>query len=138
MGKQLTLVLIKPDAVRQWKMGEIISRFDRKNLEIYNLKMYKLPPVAMVKEHYKEHEGKDFFLRNVNFIAMGPVVALILSGEDSVEVVRNLVGNCDPAKAAAGTIRGDLGQALPYNCVHASDSVESANREIGIWFGEDF
>lgn len=128
-----TLVLIKPDGVRRGLVGEILSRFERKGLSIDAMDLRSLD-VAQADEHYAEHLAKDWYPPLRDFITSGPLVALILSGDEAVNVVRALVGATDGRKAAAGTIRGDFSLSNRENLVHASDSAESAEREIKLWF----
>jgi nucleoside-diphosphate kinase len=130
-----TLVLIKPDAVRRGLVGEVISRFERKGLAIDALVLRTMDP-ALADEHYAEHVTKSFYPPLKEFMTGGPLVAAILSGDQAIEVVRALVGATDGRKAAAGTIRGDLSLSNRENLVHASDSPDSAKREIALWFPE--
>jgi nucleoside-diphosphate kinase len=130
-----TLVLVKPDAVRRGLLGEIIGRFERKGLLIEALVMRTMD-AALADEHYAEHVDKAFYPPLKNFMTGGPLAAMILSGDDAIGVVRALVGATDGRKAAAGTIRGDLSLSNRENLVHASDSPESAKREIALWFPE--
>lgn len=129
-----TLVLLKPDAVERKLIGEIVSRFEDKNLTIAAMELRQLDQ-AILARHYEEHQGKGFYGELVEFMSRGPVVAMVVEGpEDTWEVVRNLVGATNPRKADPGTIRGDLGILFTENLVHGSDSLESAAREIGIFF----
>jgi nucleoside-diphosphate kinase len=128
-----TLVLIKPDAVRRGLVGEVLSRFERKGLAIDALVLRTMDR-ALADEHYAEHVTKGFYPPLKEFMTGGPLVAAILSGDQAVEVVRALVGVTDGRKAAAGTIRGDFSMSNRENLVHASDSPESAKREIALWF----
>ncbi|MEV0714075.1 nucleoside-diphosphate kinase [Asanoa sp. NPDC050611] len=128
-----TLVLIKPDAVRRGLVGEILSRFERKGLNIDVLVKREMD-AELADAHYAEHVEKPFYPPLKEFMTGGPLVALILSGDSAIEVVRTLVGATDARKAAAGTIRGDLANSNRENLVHASDSPDSAKREIGLWF----
>ncbi|HWL42650.1 MAG TPA: nucleoside-diphosphate kinase [Ilumatobacter sp.] len=129
-----TLVLLKPDAVERKLVGAILSRFEAKNLDIVALDR-RTADAATLAEHYAEHVGKPFYGELVEFMSRGPLVALVVQGpENTWEVVRTMVGATNPAKAAPGTIRGDLGILFTENLVHGSDSLESAEREIGIWF----
>lgn len=130
-----TLVLIKPDAMKRNLMGEIISIYQRKGLEITHLKVVQ-PSPELVKEHYKEHEGKPFFNNLVEFLTSYRVCAFVIEGERVIETVRKLNGATDPLEAELGTIRGKYATYKSYNVVHASDSLESANREIALWFPE--
>lgn len=129
-----TLVLLKPDAVERGLIGEIVGRFEAKNLTIAALDLRTLDS-DILGRHYEEHQGKGFYADLVEFMSRGPVVAMVVEGpEDTWEVVRNLMGATNPRKAAPGTIRGDLGILFTENLVHGSDSLESAAREIGIFF----
>jgi len=129
-----TLVLLKPDAVERKLVGAILSRFEAKNLDIVALER-RTADADTLAEHYAEHTGKGFYAELVAFMSRGPLVALVVEGpEDTWEVVRNMMGATNPAKAAPGTIRGDFGILFTENLVHGSDSLESAAREIAIWF----
>jgi nucleoside-diphosphate kinase len=129
-----TLVLLKPDAVERGLVGEIIGRFERKGLTIVAMDLRTLDADTLA-HHYAEHVGKGFYDDLVAFMSRGPVVAMVLEGpEDTWEVVRTMVGATNPRKADPGTIRGDLGILLTENLVHASDSLESAQREASIFF----
>ena len=128
-----TLVLIKPDAVRRGLVGEVLSRFERKGLSIDTL-VLRTMDATLADQHYAEHVEKAFYPPLKEFMTGGPLVAAILSGDQAVEVVRTLVGVTDGRKAAAGTIRGDFSLSNRENLVHASDSPDSAKREIALWF----
>ena len=129
-----TLVLLKPDAVERGLVGEIVSRFERKDLRIVAMDLRRLDEVTLAR-HYEEHQGKGFYADLVSFMSRGPVVAMAVEGpEDTWEVVRTMMGATNSAKAAPGTIRGDLSVQFTENLVHGSDSAESAQREIGIFF----
>jgi nucleoside-diphosphate kinase len=130
-----TLVLIKPDALRRGLVGEIIGRFERKGLGIEAM-VLRTMDAALADQHYAEHLEKKFYPPLKEFMTSGPLVALILSGDQAIEVVRTMVGATDGRKAAAGTVRGDLSLSNRENLVHASDSADSAKREIGLWFPE--
>jgi nucleoside-diphosphate kinase len=130
-----TLVLIKPDAVRRGLVGEIISRFERKGLTLEAMNLRGMD-AEMADTHYAEHLDKPFYPPLKHFMTGGPLVALVLSGDSAVEVVRALVGATDGRKAAAGTVRGDLSMSNRENLVHASDSADSAKRELALWFPE--
>lgn len=132
---QETLVLIKPDGVRRQLTGEILNRYERKGLVIKALKLIDVPR-ELAEEHYAEHKEKPFFGELVDFITSGPVVAFVLAGKDAVVNVRNLNGATNPLDATPGSIRGDYSLTMDSNVVHASDSPESASREIGLWFPE--
>ena len=129
-----TLVLLKPDAVERGLVGQIVSRFEAKNLAVVALDMRTLDDSTLAS-HYEEHVGKGFYADLVEFMSRGPVVALVLEGpQDTWEVVRAMMGATNPRQAAPGTIRGDLGILFTENLVHGSDSLPSAEREIGIFF----
>lgn len=128
-----TLVLIKPDGVRRKLAGEIISRLERKNLDITAAKLFTAD-TDLASQHYAEHSDKPFFGELLEFITSGPVFALRVEGPDAVKVVRTLMGSTNPVDSAPGTIRGDLGIVMTENLVHGSDSVESAERELKLWF----
>ena len=130
-----TLILIKPDAVRRKLIGEIITRFERKQLKIVAMKMMKITR-ELAEKHYEEHKGKDFFESLVEFITSGPLVAMIIEGKNAISVCRKIIGKTNPQEAEPGTIRGDFGIITQENLVHGSDSPESARREISIFFNE--
>lgn len=129
-----TLVLLKPDAVERGLVGQIVGRFEAKHLKIVAMELRTLDRATLAR-HYEEHVGKGFYAELVAFMSRGPVVALVVEGpEDTWEVVRTMMGATNPRKAAPGTIRGDLGILFTENLVHGSDSLASAQREIGIFF----
>ncbi|MEO5853722.1 MAG: nucleoside-diphosphate kinase [Nocardioides sp.] len=130
---QRTLVLLKPDTVRRGLVGEIVGRYEAKGLTIAALE-HRTIDAALADAHYAEHVEKDFYPPLRAFVLSGPLVALVLEGDEAVEVVRALNGATDGRKAAPGTIRGDLSLSNRENLVHGSDSPESAEREMGIWF----
>ena len=136
MAVERTLVLVKPDAVRRGLSGEIIARLERRGLVLRGAKLVQVDD-ELAGAHYAEHRGKEFFARLVAFITSGPTLALAVEGESAVSVVRATMGATDPAKAAPGTIRGDLGLSMPDNLVHGSDSLESAARELALWFSDN-
>ncbi len=136
MEVERTFVMVKPDGVQRGLIGEVISRLERKGLKIVAMKMLRIPK-EMAETHYAEHREKPFFGALVSYITSGPVVAMVVEGKSAVSVVRNLVGKTNPVEAAPGTIRGDLAMDIGRNVVHASDSPESAEREISIFFTED-
>ncbi|WP_456419978.1 nucleoside-diphosphate kinase [Methanocaldococcus infernus] len=131
-----TLVIIKPDAVRRKLIGKIIERIENKNLDIVKMKMVKLTKEE-AEEFYKEHKGKEFYNSLVEFMTSGRIVVMVIEGENCINIIRKLIGKTDPAEAEPGTIRGDFALKLPENVVHASDSKESAEREIKFFFGEE-
>ncbi len=129
-----TLVLIKPDGVGRRLVGEIIGRIEQKGLTIAALEL-KLVDDALARLHYAEHEGKPFFAALLKFITSGPVVAVLVEGPRAIAAFRQLAGGTDPVeKATPGTIRGDFGLDTQFNLVHGSDSAESAQREVALWF----
>jgi nucleoside-diphosphate kinase len=129
-----TLVLLKPDAVERGLIGQIIARFEAKGLTIAALDLRRLDPDTLAS-HYAEHVGKGFYDELVAFMSRGPVVAMVVEGpEDTWEVVRAMMGATNPRQAAPGTIRGDLGVFVTENLVHGSDSAESAEREVKLFF----
>lgn len=128
-----TLVLVKPDGVRRGLIGEIVSRMEKKGLSIAALRMLRMDE-ALARRHYAVHEGKPFFNDLVDFITSGPVVAVLLEGEQAVDVVRTMMGDTDPKKSAPGTIRGDFGMDIGQNLIHGSDSDENARKEIDLFF----
>jgi nucleoside-diphosphate kinase len=130
-----TLILVKPDAFGRGLTGEIIARFERKGLKIAALK-HLVTPRATAETHYAEHAERPFFGELVDFITGGPLVALVLEGQDAVRAARQVIGATNPLEAAPGSIRGDLAIEVGQNMVHGSDSPESAEREIGLWFGQ--
>jgi nucleoside-diphosphate kinase len=129
-----TLVLLKPDAVERGLVGTIVSRFEAKGLTIAAMDLRTLDKETLAR-HYEEHVGKAFYEDLVTFMSRGPIVAMVVEGpEDTWEIVRNLMGATNPRKADPGTIRGDLGLLVTENLVHGSDSAESAEREVNIFF----
>ena len=131
-----TLVLIKPDGVGRRLAGEILARFERRGLVLRAGKLVRVSR-ELAEEHYAEHREKPFFGELVEFITSAPTFALVVEGESAISVVRTTMGGTNPAAAAPGTIRGDLALAMPNNLVHGSDSPESAEREIDLWFSDD-
>jgi nucleoside-diphosphate kinase len=129
-----TLVLVKPDGVKKGLIGEVIGRFEKRGLAIAELKMMMMTD-ALAKKHYAEHVEKPFFPGLLEFITSGSIVAMVVSGERAVSIVRKMCGATDSAEADPGTIRGDFAILKSENIVHSSDSPESASREIGIFFG---
>ncbi|HWM14902.1 MAG TPA: nucleoside-diphosphate kinase [Gaiellaceae bacterium] len=130
-----TLVLIKPDAMQRGLAGEILARFEQRGLAVRAAKLVQVDR-DLAGRHYEEHTEKPFFGELVEFITSSPTLALVLEGESAVTVVRTTIGATNPATAAPGTIRGDLALAMPDNLVHGSDSLESAEREIALWFSD--
>lgn len=130
---QRTLVLFKPDAVRRGLVGRILTRYEEKGLTVAALE-HRTMGVDLADQHYAEHLERDFYPELRSFMTGGPLVAAALEGEDAVELVRALNGATDGSKAAPGTIRGDFSASNRENLVHGSDSPESAERELGLWF----
>jgi nucleoside-diphosphate kinase len=130
-----TLVLIKPDAMQRRLAGEILSRFEGRGLTVRGAKLVQVDR-ELAERHYAEHAEKPFFGELVEFITSSPTLALVLEGGGAIQVVRTTMGATNPVDAAPGTIRGDLALAMPDNLVHGSDSSESAQREIGLWFAD--
>ena len=133
MPVQRTLVLLKPDAVQRGLIGDILQRFERKALRVVGMRFMKAPQELAAK-HYAEHKDRPFFPSLLQFITSSPLVALSLEGDDAVAVVRGLIGPTDGRKAPPGTIRGDFANSKSNNLVHGSDSPESAERELGLFF----
>lgn len=130
---QTTFIMVKPDGVRRRLVGEVIARFEAKGLTLDRIEMLTPAPRTAAR-HYAEHEGKDFYPSLVGFITSGPVVAMQWSGPSAVSAARLMMGATDPAAALPGTIRGDYGLDIQENIVHGSDSPQSAERELGVWF----
>jgi nucleoside-diphosphate kinase len=128
-----TLILVKPDAFERGLTGEVIGRFERKGLRIAAMRQLTADE-AVANEHYAEHTDKPFFGELVEFITGGPLVAIVFEGNEAVPAARQLIGATNPIEAAPGSIRGDFATEVTFNLVHGSDSDESAEREIGIWF----
>jgi len=131
-----TLILIKPDAVERRLSGEILARFERRGFTIRALKLLQVTR-ELGEEHYAEHREKPFFAELVEFITSTPTIALVLEGEGAIATARSTIGATNPANAAPGTLRGDFALSMPNNLVHGSDSPESAEREIALWFSSD-
>ena len=130
-----TLILVKPDAFARRLTGEVLARFERKGLTIVAMKLMTVD-TDLAERHYAEHSERPFFGELVDFITSGPIVALALEGNDAIATVRTMMGETHPTKSAPGTIRGDLALELATNVVHGSDSPESAQRELGLFFGD--
>jgi len=135
MEKERTFVMIKPDAVQRGLIGEIISRFERRGIKIVAMKMVQVSR-ELAEKHYAVHKGKPFFEPTVKYITSSPVVAMVLEGVKAISMVRQMMGKTDPQEAASGTIRGDYSQFIGKNIVHGSDSRETAEFEINLWFNE--
>ncbi len=136
MEIERTLILLKPDAVQRGFIGDIISRFEHKGLKLIGLRMLWISH-KLAENHYGEHAGKDFYNSLVNFIKSGPVVAMIIEGDDAIATVRKMVGSTNPKDAAPGTIRYDFGMHTGRNLIHASDSKKSSEKEISLFFDID-
>lgn len=134
MSNQQTFVMVKPDGVKRRLAGEVIRRVEAKGYELREMKLFTIDD-TLAKKHYAEHSEKPFFSELVSFVTSGPVVAMVVEGLDAVRGVRALMGATDPLDAVPGTIRGDFATAITKNIVHGSDSPESAEREISLFFG---
>lgn len=131
-----TLILIKPDAMQRGVAGEIISRLERRGLRIAAMRLFQMEN-QVARKHYAEHEGKPFYEGLIEYITACPIVAAVFEGTGAVDLVRKTIGATNPAQADGGTIRGDLGVETGRNLIHGSDSLESAKREIALFFDED-
>ena len=136
MKKEKTFVMIKPDAVQRGLVGEIVSRFEKKGIKLVAMKLVAVTR-ELAEKHYAIHKGKPFFTPTVDFISSSPVIAIVLEGNNVIDMVRQMIGSTDPQKAEMGSIRGDLGQYIGRNIVHGSDSSETADFEINLWFKPD-
>lgn len=134
MALEQTFAMVKPDGVKRRLVGEVVSRLERKGFNIVQMKQMQIPR-EMAERHYGEHKGKPFFEGLVNFITSGPVVAMIVEGENAIAEWRKMMGATNPADAAPGTIRADFASTIDENVAHGSDAPETAEREIGIFFG---
>ena len=132
---QTTLIILKPDAVQRGLMGQVLARFEAKGLQIVGAKFIKVP-ADLARQHYAEHQGKPFFDSLISFITSTPVMVLAVHGREAVAACRKLIGATDGAVAEPGTIRGDFGISKSLNLVHGSDSPQSAERELKLWFTE--
>lgn len=128
-----TLIIFKPDAVQRGLCGEILSRFERKGLQLVGMKMMRIP-VSLAERHYESHKGKGFYDGLVKFMTGSPVVVLALAGKDAIAIARKMMGATFGSKAEPGTIRGDYGMSNSFNLIHGSDSPEAAQRELGLFF----
>ena len=136
MKKERTFVMIKPDAVQRGLIGDIISRFEKKGIKIVAMKLVSVSK-ELAEKHYGIHKGKPFFEPTVKYITSSPVISIVLEGNNVIEMVRNMMGKTDPQKAELGSIRGDFGQFIGRNIVHGSDSAETAEFEINLWFKQE-
>ncbi|MDR7072541.1 nucleoside-diphosphate kinase [Fictibacillus barbaricus] len=131
-----TFLMVKPDGVQRALIGEIVSRFEKKGFQLVGAKLMNISE-DLAKEHYGEHKERPFFGELVNFITSGPVFAMVWEGKDVILTARNMMGKTNPAEAAPGSIRGDYAVQVSNNIIHGSDSAESAEREIGLFFKEE-
>jgi len=131
-----TYLMIKPDAVQRRLVGHIIEKIENKGLKIVGMKFIEITK-ELASTHYKEHVGKSFYNDLIEFITSSPVIAMVLEGNDAISITRKLAGKTNPEEADFGSIRGDYGIDLTQNIVHTSDSIESAKREIGLFFKEE-
>ncbi|MGM0873996.1 MAG: nucleoside-diphosphate kinase [Bacillota bacterium] len=131
-----TFLMVKPDGVQRQLIGDIVSRFERKGLQLVGAKLMTIP-VELAEQHYGEHKGKPFYDELVSFITSGPVFAMVWQGENVVELSRKMMGKTNPKDAEPGTIRGDYSMFVSKNIIHGSDSVESADREISLFFNQN-
>ena len=134
--EERTFVAIKPDGVKRGLIGKILERFENKGFKIVAMKLLQVTPEIAAK-HYEEHYGKPFYPRLVHYITSGPIVAMVVEGEDCISGMRQLMGKTNPSQAEVGTIRGDFTPQMSYNVIHGSDSPASAEREIAIYFNEN-
>jgi nucleoside-diphosphate kinase len=128
-----TLIILKPDAVQRGLVGEIVTRFERKGIQIVGAKLMKIPG-SLAEQHYAAHKGKPFYDGLVKFMTSSPVLVLALAGKDVINIARKMMGATFGSKAEPGTIRGDFGVSNSFNLIHGSDSAESATRELGLFF----
>lgn len=135
-NEERTFVALKPDAVKRGLIGEILLRFERKGYKIIGLKLLNVTE-EMAAKHYEEHYGKPFYKRLITYITSGPVVAMVVKGYDAIHGVRQILGTTNPSNADVGTIRADFAQLMEFNVIHGSDSTQSAEREIAIYFSPD-
>ena len=133
MPNERTLIIIKPDGVQRGLVGEIINRFEKKGLKIVAMKLVSVSK-ELAEKHYGIHKGKSFFKPTVEYITSSPVVAMILEGNNAIDLVRTMMGKTNPQDASPGTIRGDYGQFIGRNIVHGSDGQDTAEFEINLWF----
>ena len=136
MATERSLILFKPDCIQRRLAGQLLCRIEDKGMKIVGMKMLQVTP-ELAGEHYAEHVDKPFFKGLAEFITSGPLVAMAIEGEDAICMVRTLMGETNPANAAPGTVRGDYAVSIGLNLVHGSDSPESAQRELALFFKED-
>ncbi len=132
---ETTLIILKPDAVQRGLMGRLIGRFEAKGLQFVGMK-YMMVPKGLAEKHYAEHAGKPFYDGLIGFVTSSPVLVMAIRGINAIAVCRKLIGATNGQKAEPGTIRGDFGMSGGYNLIHGSDSPESAERELALWFGD--
>ncbi|MFO8132367.1 MAG: nucleoside-diphosphate kinase [Thermoplasmatota archaeon] len=132
---QRSFVMVKPDGVQRRLTGRVVARFEQAGITIVAMKFMSVSP-ELAEQHYAVHEGKPFYESLIDYITSGPVLAMVLEGDNVIERVRRMVGATDPHEAEPGTIRGDYAQDIGRNIVHASDSPETARREISLWFDD--
>jgi len=135
MAIERTFIMVKPDGVQRNLIGEIVTRFEKKGFQLVGAKLMSVSQ-GLAEEHYGEHKERPFFGELVGFITSSPVFAMVWEGENVIATARNMMGKTNPADAAPGTIRGDYGISVGMNIIHGSDSSESAQREINLWFNE--
>jgi nucleoside-diphosphate kinase len=133
MSNKKTFVMIKPDGLQRGFIGEIISRFEKKGLKIVAMKLVSVSK-ELAEKHYGIHKGKPFFEPTVQYIMSSPVIAMVLEGNNAIDMVRTMMGKTNPQNAAPGTIRGDFGQFIGRNIIHGSDGPDTADFEINLWF----
>src|SRR5699024_1650364 len=131
-----TFLMIQPDADQRNLIGELVSRIERNGLELVDAKLMTVPK-SHAAEHYAEHTDRPFYGSLMDFITSAPVFAMVVEGEDAVHIARHIIGSTNPSEATPGTIRGDFGLTVGRNIIHGSDSVESANKEINLWFNAE-
>jgi nucleoside-diphosphate kinase len=136
MTKEQTFVMIKPDGVQRGLIGNIIHRFEQKGIKLVAMKLVSVSK-DLAEKHYGVHKGKPFFEPTVKYITSSPVVAMVLEGENAIEIVRGMMGKTNPSEASPGTIRGDFGQFIGRNIVHGSDGKDTAEFEINLWFSKE-
>lgn len=136
MAIQKTFLMVKPDGVKRQLVGEIVDRFERKGFVLKGAKLMQISP-ELAKKHYAEHAERPFFGELVEFITSGPVFAMVWEGENVISVARLMMGATNPEQSAPGTIRGDYSTTVSHNVIHGSDSLASAEREIGLFFKEE-
>ncbi|KGX92163.1 nucleoside diphosphate kinase [Pontibacillus halophilus JSM 076056 = DSM 19796] len=131
-----TFLMVKPDGVQRNLIGDIVARFERKGFKLVGGKLMTVSE-QLASEHYQEHKEKPFFGELVDFITSGPVFAMVWEGDNVISTARQMLGKTNPSEAPLGTVRGDYGLTVEKNVIHGSDSKESAQREIGLFFGEE-